>query len=644
MTTSMRALRIRNKDLSKKKGLEEAAFQKLMSAVADISSQTTPTPSKEAFDRASIDARMRVDELYRADDQLKKARDEHEANYTNEVNKLDDVKRQILDRFNKLEETKVHTVAEYGDEDVTDDDQIEINAGGKVVVARRGTLTQWKGTRLESLFSGRWDKKLLRDRDDRIFLDVNSDCFQAIVVYLNELVSSPCDKPPEPPSVYEELMTMLEHQLHMFEVVVPRMMPDSKIITQSSHADNLYDWLGDSDGEWELLYRGSRDGFTNSAFHKECDKKGCTFVIIETADGGILGGYTNTSWASSVGGYGDYVTADKAFLFILSGFGLDSPCKMLIRNSCKAAAIYLSPSYGPKFGKYDLSVDGDRVKVNIGSSYEPWPESLRGETLQCTIKEIEVFRVEGATPFFRQPRSKTLRPSYSPAINHFTKEVNEALNKKWESLYALEAEVTQLEERYKDERHFVESLVGGDTNDVILLNVSGTMMATRRETLMIAQDSVLAQQFDDKKWTVQGKFPPVKAWTPPEVSNWVKSIVISDDVASLFSEHEINGSELLALDKDGLKMLGVKRVGTICILFDEICKLKKAESDGEVAVIEYSPYCFGKILDYLRLKHLQSANLAEEPARPTVRDSQKKLFEKIVDYYFPGDSSKFIFG
>ena len=648
-----------SKDLSKKKGrLEGAAFtfKKLMTAVAannvgmvergaddddlSCSSQTT-TPSKEAFARASIDARMRVDELYRADDQLKKARDEHEANYANEVNKLDNVKRQILDRFNQLEETKVSTVAEYGDEYVTDDDLIEINAGGKVVVARRGTLTQSKGTRMEALFSGRWDKKLLRDRDGRIFLDVNSECFQAIIVYQNELVSSPCDKPPEPPSVYDELMTMLEHQLQLFEVVVPRMMPDSKIITQPSHSDTLYDWLGDSDGEWELLYRGSRDGFTNTAFHKGCDKKGRTFVIIETADGGVLGGYTNTDWASSIG---IYATADKAFLFILSGFGLASPCKMLIRNSCKQITNRHSYAYGPKFGRDDLSVDGDRVTVNIGSSYEPWPESLRGETLQCTIKEIEVFRVEGDAPFFRQPRSKTLRPSYSPAINRFTKKVNEALNKKWESLYALEAEVTQLEERYRDERHFVESLVGGDTNDVILLNVSGTMMATRRETLMIAQDSVLAQQFDDKKWTVQGKFPPVKAWTPPEVANWVKSIDISEDVASLFSEHEINGSELLALDRDGLKMLGVTRVGTICVLFDEICKLKKAEADGKVAMIEYSPYCFGKILEYLRLKHLQSANLAEEPARPTVRDSQKKLFEKIVDYYFPGDSSKFIFG
>ena len=142
--------------------LPDLLAQLQLTLAADIEEDKKTTPSKEAFDRASIDARMRVDELYRADDQLKKARDEHEANYANEVNKLDDVKKVILDRFNQLEETKVTTVAEYGDEDVTDDDLIEINAGGKVVVARRGTLTRSKGTRMEALFSGRWDKNVKR--------------------------------------------------------------------------------------------------------------------------------------------------------------------------------------------------------------------------------------------------------------------------------------------------------------------------------------------------------------------------------------------------------------------------------------------------------------------------------------------------
>jgi hypothetical protein len=34
-------------------------------------------------------------------------------------------------------------------------DIVEINAGGKIVVAKRRTLTQMQGTRLGELFSGR---------------------------------------------------------------------------------------------------------------------------------------------------------------------------------------------------------------------------------------------------------------------------------------------------------------------------------------------------------------------------------------------------------------------------------------------------------------------------------------------------------
>jgi hypothetical protein len=56
---------------------------------------------------------------------------------------------------------------------VSDDDIIEINVGGENINAKRGTLFQIKGTRLEALFSGRWDKKLLRDSSGRIFLNVN---------------------------------------------------------------------------------------------------------------------------------------------------------------------------------------------------------------------------------------------------------------------------------------------------------------------------------------------------------------------------------------------------------------------------------------------------------------------------------------
>ena len=71
-------------------------------------------------------------------------------------------------------------------------------------------------------------------------------------------------------------------------------------------------------------------------------------------------------------------------------------------------------------------------------------------------------------------------------------------------------------------------------------------------------------------------------------------ILDPDDVASLFLKNRINGLELLALDKEGLKMLGVERVGTICLLYDEIKSLKEKVNQVAVTLIEHSPYCFGK--------------------------------------------------
>ena len=105
----------------------------------------------------------------------------------------------------------------------------------------------------------------------------------------------------------------------------------------------------------------------------------------------------------------------------------------------------------------------------------------------------------------------------------------------------------------------------------------------------------------------------------------------------------MKGSELLALDKDGLKMIGVKRVGTIYLFLKEIKLLEEASQDN-ATLIENCPYCLGKMLDYLRLKRLHALGLIDETAPPEVCESQKKRFEKVVKYYFPGECSKFILG
>ena len=104
-----------------------------------------------------------------------------------------------------------------------------------------------------------------------------------------------------------------------------------------------------------------------------------------------------------------------------------------------------------------------------------------------------------------------------------------------------------LEDNFKDENNFITAFASGDTKDVVELNVSGTVMVAKRSTLQAAEESVLAQQFDDSKWTEQGCTAAcIKGWAPDDVFCWAKSIDnISDDVANVFVENEIKGNELI---------------------------------------------------------------------------------------------------
>ena len=591
----------------------------------------------------------KIDCLDEANAKLKAAHEKKERDYAAEIKKLDDKEEELRLRLSKLEEKKEKVAADYGETEVSDDDLIEVNAGGKIVSARRGVLCQLKGKRLEALFSGRWEKKLQRDSNGRIFLDVNGDCFQAIVDYLNELVISAEDDQPLPPSTPGENRQMLHDHLQLFGLPYT-FISGSNIIKDSSHAAVIDNWLEEdgSAGVMKLLYRSSRDGLFAESFHYKCDgnndsDKDRTLIIIKTREGGgIVGGYSNTAWDSS----GDYKEADKAFLFALSGFDISSPCKMKIKECYSDSAIDCDEEYGPAFGDRDMYVDyaNSSVELRMGCSYQGGPtEDLNGGK-EYNIKEMEVFQVSGTCM-----RKKQVPPSSQEevtVVDRFAGEVNDAINEKWLTLQELDEEVRSLEESFKDEENFIDSIGSGDTNDIVKLNVSGTRMATNRAVLMFTQESVLAQQFDDTKWTEQGckdMRVKVKDWEPYEVARWVKSIEgAQEDVSHLFETNGINGTELIALDKEGLKMLGVTRVGTICLLSDEISALKKTSSEGMETLIEHSPYCFGKILDYLRMKYLHSIGLIDEPSLPTVCDEQKIRFEKVVKYYFPGESSKFI--
>ncbi len=159
-------------------------------------------------------------------------------------------------------------------------------------------------------------------------------------------------------------------------------------------------------------------------------------------------------------------------------------------------------------------------------SYHSGP--LDASDCYSDIHQMEVSQVTCSSPpgkiLASTSRGMQSQESAEP-VTKFTTDINEAINAKQACLHHAEAEMLSLKESLKDEQTLIENFASGDAKDIISLNVSGTMMVTTRSTLCTIKDSVLAQQFDDSKWTEQGcNGPPVNEWTTDEVSTWAKSV------------------------------------------------------------------------------------------------------------------------
>jgi len=61
---------------------------------------------------------------------------------------------------------------------------IELNVGGENITTTRSTLTSAKGSMLASMFSGRWEDKLTRDKEGRVFLDLNPYAVRKVIDHL----------------------------------------------------------------------------------------------------------------------------------------------------------------------------------------------------------------------------------------------------------------------------------------------------------------------------------------------------------------------------------------------------------------------------------------------------------------------------
>ena len=87
---------------------------------------------------------------------------------------------------------------------VNGDDLIDLNVGGTKLTTTRSTLCQVEGSLLASMFSGRWEDNIKRDKDGAVFFDFNPQHFILILDYLRVKKIETSENPPPLPKVPED--------------------------------------------------------------------------------------------------------------------------------------------------------------------------------------------------------------------------------------------------------------------------------------------------------------------------------------------------------------------------------------------------------------------------------------------------------
>ena len=148
--------------------------------------------------------------------------------------------------------------------------------------------------------------------------------------------------------------------------------------------------------KFELLLRGSRDGFSPKTFHELCDNKINTVTFIKVkGTGEILGGYNPTTWKSS-GFWGQ-----TKYSFIFSFKNKDNVFKDGIISNVKYkyySGYYSNKSIysGPRFGN-DLVLDGYNESEDYNHCYyqqKHYEKKIREES-NFIMEDYEVFEVSG---------------------------------------------------------------------------------------------------------------------------------------------------------------------------------------------------------------------------------------------------------
>ena len=109
---------------------------------------------------------------------------------------------------------------------VNDDDLIDLNVGGTKLTTSRSTLCQVQDSLLASMFSGRWEDNIKRDKNGTVFFDFNPQYFILILDYLRaKKIATPENPPP--------LLKVPEDQIESFRSLLQYLGLSNEISARS---------------------------------------------------------------------------------------------------------------------------------------------------------------------------------------------------------------------------------------------------------------------------------------------------------------------------------------------------------------------------------------------------------------------------
>ncbi|RHZ48321.1 hypothetical protein Glove_553g17 [Diversispora epigaea] len=167
-------------------------------------------------------------------------------------------------------------------------------------------------------------------------------------------------------------------------------------IISNAHATEIASWIDKKEVTYEinknpydfnLILRGSRDGFEKDVFWNLCNQKTNIVVVAKVKyTDEIVGGYNPIDWNFNLGKI--YSKTSNSFIFSLKNGFIKNSIISRVKVSCKA--IYNNPEFVSNFG-LDFFMSKNRFfRIDLVDGYE---KPIRKETGGFLIDDYEVFQI-----------------------------------------------------------------------------------------------------------------------------------------------------------------------------------------------------------------------------------------------------------